>query len=495
MMKYFITAMVFLSSALYSLDEGAIEDMGLHKMQLLNLTLEQAEMIAVENNNNVNAVRELYLKAQQGRLESISKWLPQIEAMSLMYGLQKKSPNTGAKSAFETQLSLTQAIISTDKYYDVKIAGLVVEQLKLLLNAAIIDALFEVRSMYYQVILDMEMIQAAKEKVDLLSFLSKRMEDRHQIGTSILYNVNQSKVAIANATTQYYEMIKQRKIDLDQMVSILGFTPGEIEVTFAQVELPINQIAELQEKLVKMQNIFNQETIALHEKIFKGEYPLTEERSMRQLYTKDEMRHWEECALKYQPNLKVYENYVQIASKEVSKRKGDYFPTLSLNVNYGGNPSTVENLPSSRFGNQNMQWGVGISFNWLLFDGLGRERRIREAQYYKRAKEFQYRQEIQNTYFGVRKQLFTIEDSVASYLAAEANVKLAEQTVTLATSQVDVGYATIFDYQITVDGFIQAVNDKNKARYALLKAYYALRHATGIDLAQDPVGEKHGAGN
>ena len=174
---------------------------------------------------------------------------------------------------------------------------------------------------------------------------------------------------------------------------------------------------------------------------------------------------------------------MKIAGREVSKKRGDYLPTLSFNANYGGDPTTLQSLPSSSFGNQNMQWGVGIQFNWLLFDGLGRESRLREAKHVKRAKEFQYRQERQNTYAEVRKQIFEIEESVASYVTADANVKLAEQTVTLANDQVDVGYSTIFDYQVTVDGFIQAVNSKNQARYALLKAYYALRHATGIDLA------------
>jgi outer membrane protein TolC len=203
------------------------------------------------------------------------------------------------------------------------------------------------------------------------------------------------------------------------------------------------------------------------------------------------MRDWEDKALVYQPNLKVYENYLKIADKEVSKRRGEFLPSLSLNVNYGGNPTTVQNLPSSSFGNQTMQWAVGIQVDWLLFDGLGRVRRLNEAKCEKRAKAFQYRQERQNTYAGVRKRIFEIEESVASYVTADANVKLAEQTVTLANDQVEVGYATVFDYQVTVNDFIQAVNNKNQARYALLKAYYGLRHVTGIDLAGYEMGITH----
>lgn len=451
---------------------------------LYDLTLEQAEAIAIQNNNTVNSLRELLLKAKEGRLITLSKWLPEVNAMSIMYSLEKPSLLTLSKSAFLTQLSLTQAILSTDLYYDVKIADLILEQAGLLLNAALIDALYEVRSAYYQVILDIELIKAAKEKVDLLASLSKQMEDRYKVGTAILYNVNQSKVAIANATTYYYDLIKQRKIDLDQLASILGFIPGDVEITFAKIDLPVLEIEELKDKLAQLQHVFNQEALELSEKIFAGEYPLTEEKSMKKLYTISEIKKWEAEALRYQPNLKVYENYVEIASKEISKRRGEYLPTVSFNANYGGDPSTVQNLPSSKLTNQRMEWGVGLQFNWLIFDGLGRERRIREAKYNKKSKEFEYRQQLQNTYAGVREQIFQIEESVASYVTADANAKLAQQTVTLATDQLSVGYGTIFDYQISVDGFIQAVNNKNKARFDLLKAYYGLRHATGVDLIE-----------
>lgn len=198
---------------------------------LRDLTLEQAELIAITNNNTVNSVRELYLKAKAGRIEAISKWLPKLQAMSVTYGLQKHAPgadfvtesevdllsNAGvitrisAGSAFETQLALTQSILSTNDYYNIQISSLVVKQLELLLNAALIDVLYQTRISYYQVVLDLELIKAAKDKVELLKSLSKQIVDKHQIGTALLYHVNQSKVAVVNATNVYYDLIKQKK--------------------------------------------------------------------------------------------------------------------------------------------------------------------------------------------------------------------------------------------------------------------------------------------
>lgn len=453
---------------------------------LKSLTLDQAETIALENSNQVNEVRELLNKAKEGRLEAISKWMPKITAFTTGYAASADQFFTNSKSAFFTQLALTQSIFSSDVYYNIKIASLVEEQLQLLLNAAIIDALYRVRVAYYKVILDIENIHAANDKVELLAYLAKRMEDRFEIGTSILYNVNQSKVAIANATTQYYEAIKQKKVDLDTLAVALGFDPGDVKITMASIDLPVEKIPELHAKLCSLKPILNQSTHDLDERIFDEdfeEYPESEQRRMKRLYSKAEIRGFEEKALDYQPSLKVYKNQVKIASKEVSKQIGEYIPKTKFHFNYGGAPTNLIELPSSKFTNQTFQWGVGFSLTWLVFDSLGRERRVRQARFERNAKEFKYRKEMQDVYAKVRKSIFEIEESAANFVTAEANSKLAEQTVKLADDQLEIGYATIFDYQITVDNLIQAVNTKNKSRYELLKAYFSLVHATGEDLA------------
>ncbi len=446
-----------------------------------DLTLSRAEVTALENNPRVNSVRELYAKAGQGHWDSISKWLPQLTAMSDMYVSDQPQVFTDAKSAFLTQLSLTQSLFSSNVFYGIQISSLIKEQLRLLLDAAIIDVLFDVRSAYYRVILDSEIIRAAKGKIDLLESLSKRMEDRYRIGTSILYGVNQSKVAIANATSTYYEALKNRKIDIDRLACILGFNPGEVEISFGQEGLPVEEIPELKEALEKVESVFTNNETVWDDPIYRSGYPETEIGKVRGLYSPADIRRWEELALHYQPNVKVYANYVRIAQKEVSKVKGEYLPTAAVNINYGGNPTTLLFVPATRFGNQQFQWGFGLQFNWTLFDGLGREHRIKEARYAQKSKEFDYRQTVQKTFADVRKQIFNMEESAAILVTARANVKLAEQTVALAEDQWEIGYATVFDYQITVDGLIQAINIKNKARYDLLYAYYGLRHAVGID--------------
>ncbi len=452
---------------------------------LSSLTLEQAEMIALEKNHQVQTLRALYQKAVEGKLESYSKWMPTLSAFSDMYVANKKQVFTNSKSAFLTQFTLSQSILEMDKYYDVKIAKLVQEQLKLLLNAAIIDTLFEVRSLYYLVILDYESIAAAEDKVELLTSLANRMKDRYEVGTTILYNVNQSQVAIANAMAAYYEVVKAQKVNMDRLVSAMGFDPGNCQIQFAKLEIPVDTIPLLGEKLCHLRSLFEEDGLKADQKLFTKSYPLTEIHKIKALFSKPEISYWESKAKKYDPTLSASEKEVVIARREVSKGYGEYIPKVTLNVNYGGNPTDQLFVPATSFSSQTFEWGVGLQFKWMIFDSLGRERRIKQARYQKKAKESQYKKELQKTYENVRKQIFSIEEAISSFVTADANVRLATQTVDLANDQLDIGYVTIFDYQITVDGLVQALNHRNKARYEIINAYYGLRHASGADLEEE----------
>ena len=446
-------------------------------------TLARAEEVALENNREVQTTRELLEKAREGRLESLSKWFPALTAMSRTFRTQHpQQPYIDSRTSFETSFQVTQAIFSSDLYYNVKIAKLIEKHLALLLEAALNDVLFRVRSLYYQLILDLDTIRTAQEQIDLLVQLSHEMQGRYDVGEAILFNVNQSKVAIANAMTIYYQASKQYKVDYDRFAEVLGYDPGTVNIALEENEIPIFCLPELAEKLDKMEQIFVNDPAA--NEIFYPTFPQAEMQRMSQLFSCDEIDVWEEVAQSHRPDLLLSRNTLDIASEKIKSRLGEYFPILSAVANYGGEPTDIVDNLSSRFNNQKFSWGVGIKLNWTLFDGLGRERRIQQARHERNASRFSYEKSLQNAHAEVRRRIFEIEESIASYLTAASNVKLAEMTTELVKQQLDVGYVTIFDYQISINGLFQAKNTQNKARYDLILSYYGLRHASGIDLAK-----------
>jgi hypothetical protein len=94
------------------------------------LSLQEAEEIALSNNPQVKASEELIEMARQGRLDAISKWLPQLT--SLTQGFKMESPipllMVNKPSAFLTELSLTQTLFSAQLYRQIGISSLMIEQ-------------------------------------------------------------------------------------------------------------------------------------------------------------------------------------------------------------------------------------------------------------------------------------------------------------------------------------------------------------------------------
>lgn len=443
----------------------------------LTLSLQEAERIACEQNNDIMTLRQLLCRARGGRLESFSKWFPEVVLISQGFKTSKKDLFTETHSVFMSQFYVTQALFSTNKYYNVKISSLAVEQLSALLEAMVIDVLYEVRSVYYQIVFDQETIETAKKNIALFTELSEKEESRYEIGTSILLNVNQSQVAVAIATKAYYEAIKNWKIDKDHLATILGFDPGRVNLEVTAKKIPVEEVPKIREKLHYVRGIFGDKNA-----IFSPGFPFTQREAMADLFTAQEIGGWEWTALQYSPLLHSKATDVKIASQELCKRKGEYFPSVDLHANYGGTPSETTEFTSSNFTNQRFQWGIGLQVNWLLFDSLGREHRIRMAKRERCAKKYEYLKEVQLAYQAVRRQIFLIEESIANAVTAESNVKLAEQTLELAKNQLEIGYITIFDYETVVNNLIQAMNTKNEARFELIQGYYGLIHASGVDL-------------
>jgi outer membrane protein TolC len=72
-----------------------------------------------------------------------------------------------------------------------------------------------------------------------------------------------------------------------------------------------------------------------------------------------------------------------------------------------------------------------------------------------------------------------MQKAMAQYVTSSANYKLAQQTLEQAKSQLDIGFTTIYDYLISVDGLIRAKTAQDEGRFDLLSSYYALLHASG----------------
>jgi len=442
-------------------------------------SLKEAEETALSNNPQVRAAEELVERARQGRLESVSKWLPQLSFLSQGFRTQKPLAFLDLKkpTAFFTQISLTQAVLSSDLFYDLKIAGFSLTQAEQMLEAARNDVLYEVRALYYLVILDRKKVDTAKEHIRLLTNLAERVAGLHTIGEATAYQLNQAKVSISNVTDSYYQALKELKAHHDELVRVLGSDPQENISIELQNEIDFMSIPVIAEKVTAGEEIFRQ--TEGYGPMFQDRFTILEKALLERLFSESEMGKWVSFADETRPDIRLSKTVLSIARERVGSRKGEYLPKLAVLAGYGGGSTPYIEDPSTKFTNQIFQWAAGLSLTWNIFDGTGRERRIKKAKAEERAVAFDAQKVLQAAHTDVRDQMYMMEKALSKFLTASANVKLAEQTVSQATSQLDIGYVTIFDYLISVDGLIRAKTALDEGKFELMKAYYGLLHACG----------------
>ena len=122
-MKIIFIFYILFSSSLFSDEAG-------DHIKILS-SLEEAEQLALNNNHQVKQLTSLVNQAKQERLVKISDWLPRLELISASFHSEKKL-DTGTKNSFLTQLAVSQTIFASEKFYNIKIADLVLNQIKIL---------------------------------------------------------------------------------------------------------------------------------------------------------------------------------------------------------------------------------------------------------------------------------------------------------------------------------------------------------------------------
>lgn len=448
----------------------------------LRLALFQAEELALSNNQQVQEIESLVEKARLGHLISISDWLPKLELISQAFQTQHNQiGGSNNKSSFLTQFLLTQTLFSAGKYYNLQITSLIYKQLQWMRQGILNDVLYDIRNAYYKILLDKNQIETAATHVEVLKALALQMETRLGIGTATTFDVNQLQVAVANALSVYYKAIKTLKVDLDTFTKLLGYDPGSIRIEVEEEKIPLESIPFLREKLSEQQAVFLKTPIATG-LIFPPSNPERQIEWINRLFTPEEVKEWEEIALKFRPDVLQTENQWKIALKQVSKARGEYLPKLEFQASYGGFPTPFDEYPRSSFSNQDFEWGVGVTLKWNLFDSFKRERQISSNKAAAQAERSKLNDQIQEALKDVRDQIFSIENAIATNVSSEGTVKLAKQALAQAEEKFEIGYISIFDYQIAVNNYIEAMNIYFDSQFELIDSYYLLRHATGIDV-------------
>lgn len=188
-------------------------------------------------------------------------------------------------------------------------------------------------------------------------------------------------------------------------------------------------------------------------------------------------------ALEKRPDLIAKVAALRASEAEVGRARAAYWPTLSLIGDVGtvlGNARiTTDGRSTGWFGAAQPSYGIGLSFEWEIFDGGARRRRVELAESTRRAAQ----DEI----------TATRDRAVSEVWKAYTDVKLAFRRLDVAAALVDASQQSYEDslrsYQVglgTVTDLLAARRELSRARFVeldtkvhLLESSAALAFTTG----------------
>ena len=463
----------------------------LFAQNVIQLSLEEAEKIALKNNKPFMISKEHRKAEKESYLQSASDLFPRISysgSFTRTFDPSLVENVTNAALTFEKNLliqkfQLIQPLLVTDLIFDFKEKKLSFKRAEEREESVKNDLLFQVRDAYFYLLLQQIALLIQKENVEYLQAALEVEEGRYRFGNGTILEVNQSKVATTNAISEYYETVKLYKDARNRLIHILGIDPGlENQLSISLCEFPLYGYDLLKEKLLYMEKTFSYDpnTFPKEHQLILQEEVLTSNQTLS-FFSREELDRYVYVALSLRPDLEMRRLSVDIANEEVKKNRGHYFPVVTGFLDYTRNGGE----PDARFFSIDpFSWAVGVKFSWNIFDSLSRERKIRKSVYEKKSASVEYTYAIQTIETNIRNLLYQMEDSIYAYLTASSGVLVAEQAMVQAREKLQYGKIPPLDYRDAANQLAKAKNLRNRASYSLLLSYFLFRRTLGLDVVK-----------
>ena len=454
------------------------------------LSLNDAEDLALECNKQLLIAQEQTLEALERKLQAVSRWLPSIVYYGEFRGTQKKEDffnvynaietftpsNTGYSSIFQ----MDQPLFSTDLIFGLKSKQLEAKSYECRQANTKNELLFAVRQSYYAVVSLNISLQIQKENIDYLSYALQQQQGKLDAGSATPYEVNQNKVAVTNAISAYYATLKDLKNARNALILTLGIDPLlEPSIQLSEKTIPLLSIPEISAKLQQLEGKYRYPgtTFPTTCDILKHIDQIEELKELT-LFTEKDVRSYIDLALSLRPDLQTQKLQMDISQQNLNAKKGTYLPKIDSYARFSYNDNFIGPVP---FGSQSYRWVGGFILSWNLFDSLLREHEIKEARYIKQSSQIGFEKELQKIEVEIRNGLYQLEETMLTYLSSSQGVFLAEQARLQAQEKLEFGRIPPLEYRDSVNLLATARNQRNRASFELIAAYYQLRYSLGVD--------------
>lgn len=403
------------------------------------LDLRTAIVFALDNNFAIRQARER-IREQEGILIEISsRQIPNVGADA---AYQRNTTEIGqgfplADRGWQINLTASQVLFAGGGVRSaIKSAKLAREAALLDLQAVINQALLDVRTAYYQVLLAREQIKVQESNLELLQEQLKTATDRFQAGTVSSFERLRAEVAVANARVPLITARNDYRLAIEALRQTLGFTTDQ------------------RETLTKVPDI--QGTLEYAPVKFELEAAFSAARANR-------------------PDIERLVKLTAAGESAVTTARSTYYPSVSA---FGG--WALRKGATNDFGDSADGWLAGVQAQWSIFDGRATAGRVAQA-----------RSQLEQARLGLTEAQLAVDVEVrrafSEWQQATELVESSQRVVEQATEAVRLANARYTAGTSTQLDVLAAQVDLTTARTNQIQAYYAhnvavasLRKAMGM---------------
>src|SRR5690606_22852317 len=310
------------------------------------------------------------------------------------------------------------------------------------------DVIRDVASQYLTCLLDQQLVAIDEENVAALRVQYEQIKAQVELGTRAEADLYNQEYQVKNAElllVRSRNKLKDDKALLAQTLLIDPAVPFELEEVDWDVNLTIMDTLTLDQMMV--------------------------------------------TAMSRRSDLRQAEEIEDATRFQYSAMKGRYYPSLYAGISYGSRYNYVHGADNRSFEEQfrtdNRQFGYGLSLSIPIYGGLA----FRSQAAQVRAIHKNAQLDTESTRIAVRTDVIrayqNLRDAIASYEAADAQLRAADLTYQMEKERYDLGISDIVQLAVVNQTFIKAQADYQSARYRLMFQKLLVNHAMGTLKPED----------
>ncbi len=402
------------------------------------LDLKTAIGFALENNFAIRQARER-IKLQEGVVVEISaRSIPRVSA-DAAYQRNDTDISNGfppSDQSWQINLVASQALYAGGGIRSaVKSTKLARDAAVLDLQAVINDALLQVRTSFYQVLLAREQIKVQESNLELLQQQLKTATDRFDAGTVSSFEKLRAEVAMANAKVPLITARNDYRLSIESLRQALGFTTNTPQTT--------RKIPE-----------------------FLGSLDYTPQNF--------DLQAAFDAARVNRPDLERIAKLADSRAESVTTARAGFYPNVSA---FGG--WTLRKGGTNNFSDSNNGWLVGVQSQWDIFDGRATAGRVAQAKSLLEQTKLTLGEAQLAVDVEVRRAHSQWQQATELAEASQRVTEQATESVRLANARYNAGTGTQLDVLAAQVDLTTARNNQIQAYFAYNVAVAALRKAMG----------------